>query len=66
MNNEPQERFGGWIHLIPKDEYVDAHVIPVQDIGYHYAHNCPCKPLYDDDMGTWEHNAYDGRDEVRH
>lgn len=58
----------GWI-VLDIEDLPHPQVVPVQDLGTHYMYDCPCQPIHDmDDAGNIMvvHNAYDGRDEVKH
>lgn len=60
--------FTGWITIAADSDDL-THIVPMQDTEQHYRVDCPCKPKeLIDDYGdaVYVHNAFDGRDEVRH
>ena len=63
IEDEPRLPFDGWLSLVTRQDIM--HVVPLQDLQQHYEVNCPCSPIHDGD-DVLVHNAYDGRDEVKH
>ena len=52
------KRFGDWVVEIDNDNV--AHLVPADDVNYHYMHDCPCQPELVD--GVYVHNSFDGRE----
>ena len=59
--------FTEWCDLI-NDAGDVIHVVPIQDIALHFKEDCPCQPEHETegDINIYLHNAWDGRDEIKH
>ena len=62
------EPIDGWT-CVDMEGQKYLHVIPIQDTSVHYWRDCPCNPFREvDDDGEVAivHQAFDGRDAIRH
>ena len=60
--------FNGWLNIYDLEKGC-FHVVPLQDLSPHYRYDCPCTPSHEvgEDGTPWVlHNAFDGRDAIKH
>lgn len=39
-----------------------VHIIPIGDLHDHMDEDCPCMPVFDEELNAWSHNSFDGRE----